>query len=84
MITEAIMELLKANILWFFSMLPSVQIGNLNLSEVAQNFVDIIQGIAYFFPVKDALIMLGIWFSIYTFNIAWRIIQRIWDALPFT
>lgn len=84
MITEAIMNLVKVNILWFLNMIPTVQIGELNLSEVAQMFMDIIQGIAYFFPVKDALIIFGIWFSIYTFTIAWRIIQRIWDALPFT
>lgn len=84
MITEAIMNLLKANMLWFFSMIPTVQIGELNLNDVAQMFVDILQGIAYVFPVKDVLIMFGIWFGIYTFTIAWRVIQRIWDALPFT
>ena len=84
MITEAIMNLLKANMLWFLSIIPSVEIGELNLNDVAEMFVDIMQGVAYIFPVKDVLIMLGIWYGIYTFTIAWRVIQRIWDALPFT
>jgi len=84
MIVEALLELVKFNIIWFLNMIPNVEIGDLNLNDVAEMFVDILQGIAYVFPVKDVLIMFGIWFGIYTFTIAWRVIQRIWDALPFT
>ena len=84
MIVEALLELVKFNIIWFLNMIPNVEIGDLNLNDVAEMFVDILQGIAYVLPVKDVLIMFGIWFGIYTFTIAWRVIQRIWDALPFT
>ena len=84
MIVEALLELVKFNIIWFLNMIPNVEIGDLNLNDVAEMFVDILQGIAYVFPVKDVLIIFGIWFGIYTFTIAWRVIQRIWDALPFT
>lgn len=84
MITEALMNLVKLNMLWFLNIIPNVEIGELNLTDVAEMFVDILQGVAYVFPVKDVLIMFGIWFGIYTFTIGWRVIQRIWDALPFT
>ena len=78
------MNLLKLNVMWFLNIIPNVEIGGgLNLSEVAEMFADILQGVAYVFPVKDVLIMLGIWFAIYTFTIGWRVIQRIWDSLPF-
>ena len=84
MIVEALLELVKLNMIWFLNMIPDVEIGELNLTDVAEKFVNILQGVAYVFPVKDVLIMLGIWFGIYTFTITWRVIQRIWDALPFT
>lgn len=84
MIVEALLELVKFNMIWFLNIIPNVEIGELNLTDVAEMFVEIMQGVAYVFPVKDVLIMFGIWFGIYTFTIAWRVIQRIWDALPFT
>ena len=84
MIVEALLELVKFNMIWFLNMIPNVEIGELNLTDVAEMFVDILQGVAYVFPVKDVLLMFGIWFGIYTFTTGWRVIQRIWDALPFT
>lgn len=39
---------------------------------------------SYFLPVGDFLIMLGIWLAVVNFSVVWRLIQRVWDALPFT
>lgn len=38
----------------------------------------------YFLPVWDFLVMLGIWLAVVNFTVIWRLIQRAWDALPFT
>lgn len=84
MITEGILNLIKVNMLWILSIIPAPEIGELGLNEVADTFVEIVQGLAYVLPIRDIMIMLGIWYGIYTFTIGWKVIQRIWDALPFT
>lgn len=85
MITEAILNLIKSIMTWLFNLIPAPeQTVGAGLSGVSDTFIDIIQGVAYILPVGDILIMLGIWFGIYTFTIGWKLIQRIWDALPFT
>lgn len=85
MITEGILNLILDVMQWFFNLIPAPeQTAGAGLNGVGETFVDIIQGVAYVLPVGDILIMLGIWYGLYTFTIAWKIIQRIWDALPFT
>jgi len=84
MIIEGILNGIKDVMMWLLNLLPSPeQTAGAGLGGVSETFIDIIQGVAYVFPVGDILLMLGIWFGIYTFTIAWKIIQRIWDALPF-
>lgn len=71
--------------MWLFNLIPvTEQTAGAGFGGVAETFLDIIQGVAYVLPVGDILIMFGIWYGIYTFTIAWKIIQRLWDALPFT
>ena len=85
MITEAIMNGFKEVLIWIINLIPSPeQAAEINLIEVANMFVEIIQGVAYVLPVVDIMIMFGIWFGLYTFFIGWKAIQRLWDALPFT
>lgn len=85
MVTESILNIIKGVMTWFFNLIPAPeQTAGAGLSGVADTFIDIIQGVAYVLPVGDILLMLGIWYGIYTFTIGWKIIQRIWDALPFT
>lgn len=40
--------------------------------------------VGYFLPMKDFFIMFSIWFLITNFKIVWKVVQRVWDALPFT
>ena len=85
MIIESVLNGIKVVMMWFFNLIPAPeQATEINLIEVANMFVEIIQGVAYVLPVKDILIMLGIWYGLYTFFIGWKAIQRVWDALPFT
>lgn len=84
MIIEGILDLIKNVLIWFINLIPSPEMTEINVSGVIDNFIEILQGIAYIMPVGDILIMLGIWLGIYTFSIGWKLIQRIWDALPFT
>lgn len=51
---------------------------------VFQWVTSMIQVMHYFVPVGDFILMLTIWFGVTNFQIIWRVIQRIWDALPFT
>lgn len=83
MITESVFNGIKVVMMWFFSLIPAPE-TEINLIEVANMFVEIIQGVAYVLPVRDILMMLGIWYGLYTFFIGWKAIQRVWDALPFT
>ena len=83
MIIESVLNGIKVVMMWFFSLIQGPE-TEINLIEVADMFVEIIQGVAYVLPVKDILIMLGIWYGLYTFFIGWKAIQRVWDALPFT
>ena len=83
MIIESVLNGIKVVMMCFFSLIQGPE-TEINLIEVANMFVEIIQGVAYVLPVRDILLMLGIWYSLYTFFIGWKAIQRVWDALPFT
>lgn len=47
-------------------------------------FMNIVNATAYFLPLTDFFVMMGIWFAVVNFQIIWKTLQRIWDALPFT
>lgn len=53
-------------------------------ADIAADFMQWIYGIAYVFPLADFFVMLGIWFVVTNFHVIWKLIQRLWDALPFT
>lgn len=85
MIMEGILNGIKVVIMLMLSLIPvPEQTAGAGLDGVAEAFMNIVQMVAYVLPVGDIMIMLGIWFGLYTFTIGWKLIQRIWDALPFT
>jgi len=66
-ITETLMNGFKVVLMWIINLIPSPeQATELNIVEVANMFIEIIQGVAYVLPVRDILIMLGIWYGLYT------------------
>ena len=84
MITEFILDALKELFLLILSPLPVLDITMNWQSEFLDWFTDIVSTVSYFLPMADLLLMFGLWFAITNFEILWKIITRIWDALPFT
>lgn len=83
MLLEAIFDVIKMALEFLFSLLPSLDSIQMP-TGFFQWFTDILSVSSYFLPVTDFLIMMGIWFAATNFEIIWKTLQRIWDALPFT
>ena len=83
MIIEAILNLIALVIKGIIAILPDM--GSLSLpTGFLEWFVNLLNGTAYFLPIGDFLIMFSIWLIVINWQIIWKVIQRIWDALPFT
>lgn len=82
MIIEAILNLVKSLIMGILSLLPTLNATGIP-NDLLNGFASVIYGVSYFFPVADVLIMLAISFAITNFHIIWRLIQRVYDAIPF-
>jgi hypothetical protein len=52
--------------------------------QIAVQIVDIIADLNVVFPVPDFIAIMGISFALINWHMAWKLIQRVWDALPFT
>lgn len=82
MILEGLISMIVGALKGILSLLPQID-ANIP-ADIATDFMQWIYGIGYVFPVTDFLVMLGIWFVVTNFHVIWKIIQRLWDALPFT
>lgn len=82
MILEGLISLIVGTLKGVLSLLP--QIDAEIPADIVTTFMQWIYGIGYILPVSDFFIMLGIWFVVTNFHLIWKIIQRLWDALPFT
>lgn len=82
MILEGLISLIVGTLKGVLSLLP--QIDAEIPVDIVTTFKQWIYGIGYILPVSDFFIMLGIWFVVANFHIIWKLIQRLWDALPFT
>ncbi len=84
MIIELIIQNMKNVFIFIINLLNPV-IGFLDIpNDVAAEILEIIYGTAYFMPVVDLGIMLLISLAMASWHAIWKIIQRVWDALPFT
>lgn len=82
MIIEGIFNVIFGALEFVINLLPTVDISL--PTGFFQWFTEIVSLSAYFLPLADFFAMMGIWFFVVNFNIIWKSIQRIWDALPFT
>ena len=82
MILEGLISLIVGALKGVLSLLPQIDAGI--PVDIVTTFTQWIYGIGYILPIGDFFIMLGIWFAVTNFHLIWKIIQRIWDALPFT
>ena len=84
MIVELIIQAMMSLFIVLLSLLNPV-IGFLDIpNDLSGQILDIILGTAYFMPVIDLGIMLMISLALVSWHAIWKIIQRVWDALPFT
>ena len=83
MILEFLLSIIKALLLGIMSLLPSMTALQLPTGFI-EWFLTIMNTSSYFLPLADFLIMFGIWLMVTNFQIIWKTITRIWDALPFT
>lgn len=84
MIVELIIQAMMSLFIVLLSLLNPV-IGFLDIpNDLSTQIMDIILGTAYFMPVVDLGIMLMISLALVSWHAIWKIIQRVWDALPFT
>jgi hypothetical protein len=83
MIIEAVFGVIKLLLKAIIALIP-----NLSALSLPDGFMDwftsTVQLSAYFLPLGDFFLMFGIWMVVINFSIVWKIIQRVWDALPFT
>lgn len=82
MILEGLISLIVGALKGIITLMP--QIDAEIPADIATDFMQLIYGIGYVFPINDFFIMLGIWFAVTNFHVIWKLIQRLWDALPFT
>ena len=82
MIIEGLISLIIGALKGIISLLPKIDASI--PPDIATAFTQWIYGVGYVFPVTDFFVMLGIWFLVTNFHIIWKLIQRLWDALPFT
>ena len=84
MIIELIIQAMTNVFILILSILNPV-IGFLDIpNDVASQILEIVYGTAYFMPVVDLGIMIMINLALVSWHVVWKIIQRVWDALPFT
>jgi len=81
-ILEGLISLIVGALKGVLSLLPQINAGI--PADIVTTFMNWIYGIGYILPIGDFFIMLGIWFAVTNFHLIWKIIQRLWDALPFT
>ena len=84
MIIEFFIQAMISLFVLILSLLNPV-IGFLDIpNDLSAQILDIMLGTAYFMPVVDLGIMLMISLALVSWHAVWKIIQRVWDALPFT
>lgn len=83
MILELIFDVIFGLLFIVINLIPNLTFIQLP-AEFIVWFANIIVMSAYFFPVSDFFIMIGIWLMVANFHLAWKVLTRLWDALPFT
>lgn len=83
MITEALIKAFGSVLKGLIWLLPDM--GSIALpTGFTDWFENVVSASAYFLPLGDFFVMLGIWYSVIYWQVIWKVIMRIWDALPFT
>lgn len=82
MILEAIMTLFISVLTSLISVLPVIEIPI--PSGLVGWFEGILTAASMFLPISSMLTILGLDILITNFSIVWKLIMKVWKALPFT
>ena len=83
MITELILQPVQNLLIFVISLVPDLDIITIPVGLLSW-FTNVVGGISYFLPMTDLLAIFGLWLLTKNFHIIWKIIQRLWDAIPLT
>ena len=84
MIVELIIQAMISLFVFLLSLLNPV-VGFLDIpNDVSTQILDIVYGTACFMSVVDLGIVIMMSLALVSWHVVWKIIQRVWDALPFT
>lgn len=83
MVIESLLNGIKSAIIFILDLLPDMPGASLPAGFINW-FTDVFSLSAYFLPLGDFIVMLGIFLFVTNFEFFWKLIQRVWDALPFT
>lgn len=51
--------------------------------DIITNFIlDLIRVSAYFLPIQQFLVMMGMWILIINWNFIYKVITKIWESIP--
>lgn len=84
MIIDMINGFVFAGLSSFLNFLPSVDLTQIPMAQFLVWFIDLLNLVSYLLPVKGLLTIFFLWLAIKNFHFIWRLIQRVWDALPLT
>ncbi len=84
MITDAIINILLAPILFLFQHITLPNVGNIAFSaDTFDTLKSYVTTASYFFPVRQGITILIIFEALDHFNILWALILRIKSFIPF-
>lgn len=84
MITELILDSIIVVLNFLVSLIPDMTMDTTSFENGMNYMVDIWTGIKVIFPVNAFISMFITLILVNNFGIIWKIIMRVWDALPFT
>ena len=84
MVVEFLLNGIKLLLISFINILPSFPTFELKIAEMVSWLLDLIATVSYLLPLDTLIPIFFAVIAIQTFHFWWKLIQRIWDALPLT
>jgi hypothetical protein len=84
MVTDLILDVLTSGASFTIDLLPNLDLSIIPIVQIMAWLIQIFNTVDYVVPIKALLVPFFLWITIKNFHFGWKIIQRIWDALPLT
>lgn len=83
MVTDAILDLLQTAASGVIALLPTLDLTQIPAVNLIAWLIQLFDTVAYVLPITGMLTPFLLWIAIKNFHFGWKVIQRIWDAIPF-